>query len=122
MRPRIAPLLMIGLLTLPVAAAAQARGAAPGTAGKGACSLLPRQLVEKVLGDSVNKVLLGFPPREEGIGVSGSMCSYAGITVQIDAITPQQLEDMRKTTGKDWVPVSGIGDRCVRPQQRESVC
>jgi hypothetical protein len=103
MRVAVASLFVIALFAGAAPAAAQA-------GGKGACSLLTRDLIEKALGGSANPVLLKLPPTEEGIGKSGSSCAYGGVTLQVDFLTPQELEDMRKKTGQDWVAVPGIGD------------
>ena len=111
MRTVVASLLVIGSFTMPTPAANQDRGgAAAGTSGQGACSLLSREVIEKVLGRSVNPVLLNYPPTEEPIGRSGSSCRYAGVTLQIDFLTTQEFEDMRGKVGKDWVAVPGVGD------------
>jgi hypothetical protein len=88
----------------------QARGAAAGTSAIRACSLLPKDLVMKVSG-VVNKLIFDMPPQEESIGRSGSMCDYADITLQIDAFTAERIEEIGKAKGKEWVPVSGVGDR-----------
>jgi hypothetical protein len=109
MRIVVASLLLIGTLTVPAPAAGQARGGAAAS-GKGACSLLTREVIEKALAGSANPVLLKLPPTEEGIGKSGSSCAYGGVTLQIDFLTPQEFEDMRRKAGKDWVAVPGIGD------------
>ena len=75
-----------------------------------ACSLLTRELAMKVSG-SVNKLVFDMKPEEQAIGKSGSACDYADITLQIDPFTPEGIEKMHQTMGKDWVPVSGVGDR-----------
>lgn len=101
-------LLLIGSSAL--TAADQARGSGgPATPGAGACSLLTRELVMKVSG-SVNKLVFDLPPEEEPVGKSGSACHYADITLQIDAFTPDRIDEVAKND-KEWVPVSGVGDR-----------
>jgi hypothetical protein len=111
MRNIVASLLVIGSFTLPMPTSGQARaGAPPGTSGTGACSLLSRELIEKVLGRSVNPILLNFPPTEAPIGKFGSSCAYGGVTLQIDFLTTQALEDMRRKVGNDWEAVAGVGD------------
>ena len=83
----------------------------------GACSLLPKDLVMKVSG-AVNKLVLDMPPQEEPVGTSGSACDYADIRLQIDAFSPAFIDQTAKQK-KDWVPVPGVGDRAVLPQQQK---
>jgi hypothetical protein len=110
MRLIVASLLVI-VAFAPHTAAFQGRGdAVAGKSAIRACSLLPKELVMKVSG-AVNKLVFDLPPQEEPIGKSGSACDYADITLQIDAFTPQRIEEIGKTNGKEWVPVSGVGDR-----------
>jgi hypothetical protein len=74
------------------------------------CSLLTRELIEKVLGGSVNPILLKGRPTEQGIGKSGSSCAYGGVTLQLDFLAPPEFEDMHRKVGKDRVAVPGVGD------------
>lgn len=105
MRSVVASLLVIIAFTIASPVAGQGTAA-----GRGACSLLTGEVIEKALGASANPVLLKFKPTEEGIGRSGSSCAYGGVTLQIDFLTTQELEAMRQKTGKDWVAVPGVGD------------
>jgi hypothetical protein len=75
-----------------------------------ACALLTRELAMKVSG-AANKLIFDLPPRESPIANGkGTECVYADITLQIDRFPPDSLESMRKATGNNWEPVSGVGD------------
>jgi hypothetical protein len=100
-------LLVIGGMTCD-AAAFQAGTAAARPSAVRACSLLPKDLVIKVT--TVNRQILDvMKPNEEPLGASGSSCTYAGITVQVDPFPPARLEELHKQTGKDWVATPGVG-------------
>jgi hypothetical protein len=81
-----------------------------GAAGKSsaihACSILTRDLVAKATSPA-NKYVLDATPEEEPAG-QGSSCSYADLMVQIDPFA--RSEELRKSPGKGWQPVSGVGD------------
>jgi hypothetical protein len=105
------------LLTLVIASVAVAAGAEPqapgGSTGKprtSACALLTKDLVDQHTPYSKESqaVLRQFQPEEEAVGTAGSMCSYMGVTFQLDPFAaPQRLEaDMAKT----WTPSAGLGD------------
>jgi hypothetical protein len=87
---------------------ADAQGAAASGKGKiGACSLLPRELVDKVM--TGDKSMLKFAkPEEMAIGAHGSYCDYAGVSLQVNPFL--RHADLRKAPGKDWQPVAGVGD------------
>jgi hypothetical protein len=107
MRHVIASVLVVGCLSAQ-AMAAQARGAAAtGKPKISACSLLSRELVEKVM--TGNKTILtSVKPEEEPIGTHGSYCEYAGVGLQINPFV--RHDDLRKSPGKDWQSVTGVGD------------
>ena len=109
MRQVVVSVLLVGSLAS-YAIASQARGAGAGsTARIGACALLPRELVEKVM--TGNKTILSFvKPEEEPLGPNGSSCDYAGIGLQIDPLTPARFEEVRKKLAKELESVSGVGD------------
>ena len=75
-----------------------------------ACALLTKDLVVQhtPYTKESQKVLMQFQPEEEAVGTAGSMCSYLGVTFQLDPFAaPQRLEaDMAKT----WTPSVGLGD------------
>lgn len=72
-----------------------------------ACSLLTRDLVAKY--DTLNpKVRDVFKPEEEAIGTHGSSCNDGGILLQVDPFV--RHDDLRKSPGKDWQPIAGLGD------------
>ena len=104
----VASLLAIGLTSLTAADQARSGGTA-GPPALRACSLLTRELAMKVSG-AVNKVVFDLAPDEEPVGKSGSACHYAGITMQIDAFTPEGITRVAEEN-KEWLPVSGVGDR-----------
>lgn len=97
-------------VTLLVVASFAATAAAAQTAGKPgirACTLLTRELVAKYDTHSA-KVRDMFKPEEEAIGAHGSSCSDGGIMLQVDPFV--RHNDLRKSPGKDWRPLPGIGD------------
>jgi hypothetical protein len=83
---------------------------APGRqGGTRACSILPKEEVRTILGVD-RKTFDLVPPSEERLAGAGSSCEYMGAGIQIDPFTPARLEEIRKTSGKEWVPVPGVGD------------
>jgi hypothetical protein len=106
MRQLVATVLMIGCLSAH-AAASQARAGAATGKRLSACGLLSRDLVEKF--DTGNKqILKTFTPSEEPIGTHGSHCDDGQITFQINPFV--RSEELRKSPGKDWQRVAGVGD------------
>jgi hypothetical protein len=117
MRTVVMSVLLIGLFS-PAALAEQARsGGAAGNPRIKACSLLTKELAMKVSG-AANKLVFDLPPEEEAVG-NGSACEYAGIRLQIDAVSMDAIERVVKeqkrgggsSRSANWVPVSGVGDR-----------
>ena len=106
MRHFAASVLIIGIVTAP-AIASQARGAASGGRIR-ACSLLTRDVVMKFGTDQGKRVVDLVKPLEDDLGTTGSACEYGGIGFQIDPFA--RTEQLRKSPGKDWQPVSGVGD------------
>ena len=102
MRQFIASVLVTGVVTAAVAAQAPA-----GKPRISACSLLPADLVLKVgaLNPQTVKIL---KPEEEAMGTTGSACEYGDIRLQVDPFA--NTDALRKSPGKDWQPVSGVGD------------
>ena len=104
MRQVVASVLVIGWFASS-GVMAQTRGAT-GKPPIGACSLLPKELVEKYY---PNKAAFPYlKPSEEAIGAKGSGCSYGTIHLQIDPFA--RPDELRKSPAKDWQPVSGVGD------------
>jgi len=85
-------------------ALAQAR---PGAAAPKPCSLLTRELALKA---NPKQVLGAAGPKEVPLGASGSACEWGDLLLQIDPFTPARLEQLRKTDGKNWESVPGVGD------------
>ena len=97
-------LVLAGVAPFPLA------GQSKPAAGKSqACSLLTREIITKhsVHDKQLLNVMLNTPQEEERLGPTGSACSYAGVTLQVDTFTPAALDKMRT---KAWAPVSGVGD------------
>ena len=109
--------LMVIAVVASDATAFQGRDAGTGTSRISACSLLPRELVEKVM--TGNKEILKFvKPAEEPIGAKGSYCEYAGIGLQINPFA--RPDDTRKSLTKEWQPVSGVGDAAYFRNNRDT--
>jgi hypothetical protein len=102
-RQIIIPLVLSSFL--PTIALAQARG---GSAPIKPCSLLTRELVEKVTPG--NKQRLDAGPKEQSLGASGSACDWGDIMLQVDPLTPAQFAAIAKPGGKDWETIQGVGD------------
>ena len=76
----------------------------------GACSLLTRELLEKVTPEDRERFEFGlrFPAAEESVGISGSACEYGGVLLQVDPFaSPARIEEM---LAAEWTRVSGPGD------------
>jgi hypothetical protein len=85
------------------------RGPAAPTEAIHACSLLTKELVTQhtPLSKQSFDLVIQIPPSEDGVGQSGSQCTYGGVTLTIDAFTPEYFEKVRTPA---WVPVPGVGD------------
>jgi hypothetical protein len=99
----IAAVVIVGAVIAPVVAAQ----APPGKSRISACALLPTDLVVKVGGINPQAVKI-LKPEEEAMGTTGSACEYGDIRLQVDPFA--RSEGLRKSPGKDWQPVSGVGD------------
>lgn len=107
MRAIVMSLVIIAGLTASEAAAQSTATPASGKPALRACSLLTRDLVAKY--DTFNaKVRDLFKPEEEAIGTHGSSCNDGGILLQVDPFV--RHDHLRKSPGKDWQPVAGLGD------------
>ena len=106
MRELITIVLMIACLTSH-AAAYQGRGQAATGRRLSACTLMSRDLVEKFDTGSA-QVLKLMKPSEEPVGANGSACDDGNIGFQINPIA--RAEELRKSPGKDWQPLTGVGD------------
>lgn len=107
MRAIVMSLLIVACLTGFAAAEQSTAKPAPGKPAIRACSLLTPDLVAKY--DTFNpKVRDLFKPEEGAIGTHGSSCDHGGILLQIDPFV--RHADLRKSPGKDWQPVAGLGD------------
>jgi hypothetical protein len=104
MRPMLVPLLLIALL--PGAALAQS-----GAGGKALkpCALLTPELVKKVSAASKKSTDVAAPT-EVKLGASGIACEWGEIMLQVDPVTPAQLQQLAKPGDKSWESVPGVGD------------
>ncbi len=98
-------MVMLAICVLPAIAPAQTR---PGPAPIKPCSLLTRELVEAVTPG--NKQRLDAGPQEQPLGPAGSACDWGDILLQVDPLTPAQLDGLGKMGGKDWEAIQGVGD------------
>ena len=106
MRQLVVLVLMIGGLTS-YAASSQSRNEVPTARRMSACTLMSRDLVEKFNTGS-NQILKLMKPSEEPIGATGSACEGGNIGFQINPFA--RADDLRKSPGKDWQPLTGVGD------------
>jgi hypothetical protein len=88
------------------AASAQTRGG--GSSRISACSLLTRDVAMKVATADGKRTIDLLKPSEDLLGEKGSSCGYADIQLQVDPFA--RSEELRKSPGKGWTPVSGVGD------------
>jgi hypothetical protein len=102
----IASLLLAIILLLPFSTAAQT---GRGTAVH-ACSFLTKALVAEhtPLTKQAFALVSDLPPSEDAIAPSGSECTYGGVTFNIDAISPEYFERIRKP--EEWKAITGVGD------------
>jgi hypothetical protein len=87
---------------------------APAQSGAGGktlkpCGLLTPELVRNVLVASKKS---GQPaaPTEVPLGASGSACQWGDVMLQVNPLTPAQLEQLGKSGDKTWESVPGVGD------------
>ncbi len=107
MRHVVASVLVSGCFASDAAAFQARAGAAGGTPSIRACSLLPKELVEKYF---PNKAVFPYlKPSEEATGNRGSSCHYGTIGLQVDPFA--RPEEIKKTLAKDGLEsVAGVGD------------
>lgn len=111
MRHILVPLV---LTLLPNAALAQSgAGAKPPKP----CAMLTAELVKKV---SVKKSA-DAAPKEMQLGASGSACEWGDITLQVNPLTPAQLEQLGKSDNKTWESVPGVGDAAYFHNVRDMI-
>lgn len=91
---------------VPNLATAQSR---PGAGKASPCALLTRELVEKI-NAVTRKSVDAAGPRELPLGASGTACEWGDVMLQIDPWPPARLEEMRKSDGKSWEVIPGVGD------------
>lgn len=91
---------------VPSLSVAQSR---PGAGKAGSCALLTRDLVEKI-NTVTKKSVDAAGPKELPLGASGTACEWGDVVLQIDPWPPARLEEMRKSDGKRWEVIPGVGD------------
>lgn len=106
MRRIVITLVMLSCSALHSVTVAQTR---PGASPLKPCLLLTPELVKKVSAGT-QQAVDAAGPKEVPLGASRSACEWGNVMLQLDPFTPARLEEMRKTTGKNWEPVSGVGD------------
>lgn len=107
---QIPVLLLMSGFALQAAAAESTGTAATGKQTVGACSLLSKELLEKItpMDREMFEFGLAIPPVEEPVGVAGSTCEYGGVMLQIDPFaSPARVEE---TLAAEWTKISGPGD------------
>ncbi len=104
MRSMLVPLVFAALL--PNAALAQS-GA--GAKSLKPCSFLTVEMVKQV-NDASRKGTAVGAPKEVSLGASGVACEWGPIMLQVDGVTPAQLEQLPKTVSGGWETVGGVGD------------
>lgn len=73
-----------------------------------ACSILTRELALQFSTADGKRVVDLIKPVEEQAGPNGSSCQVGRISLRLDPFP--KPEQVRKTMGKDWEPVPGVGD------------
>jgi hypothetical protein len=114
MRNVIVSLLLLG--GLHAGTSAQPR---PGAAAVNPCSLLTRELAQKV--SAATKQPLAAAPTEVSLGANGKACEWGDLMLSLDPYAPARLEEMRKTTGKQWEVVPGVGDAAYFHNVRDAM-
>jgi hypothetical protein len=66
-------------------------------------------LVDKVSGGN-RQAVDATGPKEISLGASGVACEWGEVILQIDPVPPSRLEELRKTDGKNWESIPGVGD------------
>jgi hypothetical protein len=102
-------LLVVVLLAAPSATLLGQGGSTGGAVG--ACSILTKELAAKFSPYAGTRVMDLMPPEEEALGRSGSSCTYAGITFQVNPFTPERLDALSKQYAATWSLVPEVGDR-----------
>ena len=99
-------LLAFVLTTLSRNAALGQSGAAAKTPR--ACALLTPELVKKV--HVASKRSDAAAPKEVDLGRTKAACEWGVIMLQVDPITPAEIDKLAKPGDKSWEVVSGVGD------------
>ena len=101
-------------ILIPLVVSTLLNSAALAQSGAGAkslkpCALLTPELVKNV---RVASKKSGEPaaPKEVSLGASGSACEWGDVMLQVNPITPAQLEQLGKSDAKSWESVPSVGD------------
>ena len=84
------------------------------------CGLLTPELVKQV-GVASKKSTDATAPEEMKLGSSGVACHWGEIMLQVDPLTPAQLEQLGKKGDKDWASVTGLGDAAYYHNIRDMI-
>lgn len=115
MRQVMAFLLMMGCTSVATSASQVGSGAAVGKRIS-ACALLTPDVMEK-FDTAKPETRKLFTPEEESIGANGTYCGHGGVILQVNPFA--RSEDLRKSPGKDWQNVAGIGDTAFFRNNRD---
>jgi len=112
MRQTLLILAVVACTWINVSAIEPHNAAAAGKSRISACALLTDDLVAKY--DTTpphlrqSEILKQFKFTEEPIGLNGSYCDNGQIGLQVNPFA--RANELRKSPGKDWQPLSGVGD------------
>jgi len=121
MRRMLVLLAVVVCMPISVSAMEPQNPAPTGTPRISACSLLTDDLVAKFDTTPPHlrrpEVRKHFTVTEEPVGLNGSSCDNGQIFLQVNPFA--RADDMRKSPGKDWQPVSGVGDTAFFRNNRD---
>ncbi|WP_413936684.1 hypothetical protein [Nitrospira sp. BLG_1] len=121
MRQILVLLAVVTCASITVFAMESHNAAVAGKSRISACALLTEDLVTKF--DTTpphlrqSGVLKQFKPTEEPVGPNGSYCDDGQIGLQVNPFS--MADELRKSPGKDWQPVSGVGDTAFFHNNRD---
>ena len=113
----VASFLLAACVTFHAAALRAQSGALASTAQRvTACSLLTPDIAQKYIDERIIKFL---KPDDSPVGTKGTSCEYGRIGLRLN---PFGERTVPKSPGKDWQPVTGVGDAAFfRPLRRQYV-
>ena len=121
MRQMLVLLAVVACTSIRVSAMEPQNAAPTGKPRISACSLLTDDLVTKFDTTPPHlrqpEVRKHFKATEEPVGPNGSSCDNGQIFLQVNPFA--RADEMRKSPGKDWQPVSGVGDTAFFHNNRD---